>query len=115
VLKKSRIPKKWKWVGDLFVDTAPDHAEKLCTVTLSDSTDPLQNGLRFSIMLSSVDSVRIKKRLNVCELDAVLYACGPVQQLAKVGAEDASDADRLNHLMIYMNLQQQVRWSFVRR
>jgi hypothetical protein len=108
VLRKSRIPKKWKWVGDLFVDTAPNHAEKLCAVTLSDSTDPLQNGLRFSIMLPSVDSLRIKKRLHVCELDAVLYACGPVQQLAKVSAEDASCADRLNHLMIYMNLQQQV-------
>jgi len=107
--RKSRIPKKWKWVGDLFVDTAPEYAEKLCTVTLSDSTDPLQNGLRFSIMLSLVDSVRITKRLNVGELDAVLYACGPVQQLAKLSAEDTSCADKLNHLMIYMNLQQQVR------
>jgi len=107
--RKTRIPKKWKWVGDLFIDTALDHAEILCTVTLSDSTDPPQNGLRFSIMLSSMDSIRIQSRLNVGELDMMLSACGPVQQLAKLSAESTSYEQRLNHVVTYMDLHQQVR------
>jgi hypothetical protein len=111
---KTRIPKKWKWVGDLFLDTAPDLVEKLCTVVLSDPTDAPQNGLRFSIMFASVDSLRIKRRLCVAELDTMLSACGPVQQLAKLGAESISHEHTLNHVVTFMDRQRQVGQRSVR-
>ena len=110
---KTRIPKKWKWVGDLFLDTAPDHAEKLCSVTLSDPTDAPQNGFRLSIMFSSMDSLQIKRRICIGELDAMLSACGPVQQLAKLGPENISHEHTLNHVATYMDRQQQVSQHFV--
>ena len=105
---KIRIPKKWKWVGDLFMDTAPDYAEMLCTVALTDPTDAPQNGLRLSIALSSVDSIRMKKCLHVGELDALLSACGPIQQLAKLGAENISCEHRLKSVVTFMDSHRQV-------
>jgi hypothetical protein len=105
---KTRIPKKWKWVGDLFLDTSPDHTEKICSVVLSDPTDAPHNSLRFSIVLASVDSLRIKKRLHIGDLCAMLSACGPVQQLVKLGAESTSHEHTLNHMVAFMDRHQQV-------
>jgi hypothetical protein len=93
------------------MDTAPNHAEKLCAVTLSDPTDPPQNGLRLSIMFSSVDSLRMKRRLYVGELDVMLSACGPVLQMAKLGVENLSYEHRLNSVMTFMDTHQQVSQS----
>jgi|ERR1700691_2515615 len=95
------------------MDTAIDHAEKLCTVALSDPTDAPQNGLRFSFVFSSMDSVRIKKRLHVGDLDAMLSACGPVQQLAKVRAENISYEHTLNSVATFMDQHQQVGQPYV--
>ena len=113
MLMKIRIPKKWKWVGDLFIDTAPDRAEKICTVALSDATDVPQNGLRFSIIFTSVESIRIKKRLNIEELDTMLSACGPVLQLAKLRADNVHYEHTLNTVETFMDTHHQVGQPYV--
>lgn len=103
-----RIPKKWKWTGDLFLNNTPDHAEKLCTVVLSDATDSSPDSLRFSILFASMDSIRFTKLLNVGDLAAVLPACKPTQQLAKLRADSNSDADTIRSLATFMDKNRQV-------
>lgn len=107
-MKETRIPKKWKWTGDLFIDTG-DHAERVCSVILSDATDPTQTtGLRLSFIFSSLDSIRFDKLLNVPDLDCILPASGPVQQLARISAESSKDDTSINNLATVMEKMQQV-------
>ncbi|KAI0936045.1 hypothetical protein AcV5_004288 [Taiwanofungus camphoratus] len=97
-----RIPKKWKWLGELFINVDSDRAEHLCNVSLFDPTDPRPNGLRFSICLNSVDSMRFNELHNIADLHLILGACAPVQQFAKLGPQGDADADAIRTLMAYM-------------
>ena len=98
----SRIPKKWKWAGDIFVDVNPDRAERLCSATLSEPSDPRPGGLRLSILLGSVDSLRLAKLYNVHDLYLLLRACDTVQQFAKFGPQSDADADAMKTLTAHM-------------
>lgn len=103
-----RIPKKWKWAGELFINTTPGSGQKLCNVVLSDTTEPPQNGLRLSFLCASMDSIRFKKLLATSELDAVLPACNRLQQLAKLGPESGGDETAFNTLLAFMDRQRKV-------
>ncbi|KAH9947673.1 hypothetical protein B0H21DRAFT_316591 [Amylocystis lapponica] len=88
----ARIPKRWKWMGDLYIDVSPERAERICTAVLSDPSEPRPNGLRFSICLDSVDSLRLAKLYNVHDVFMLLRACDPVQQFAMLGSQTDDDA-----------------------
>lgn len=112
-IMESRIPKKWKWSGDLFMNTTPDNAEKLCTVVLSDATDSPLDNLRFSVLFSSMDSIRFTRLLNVGDLAAIQPSCKPVQQLAKLVAENSSDEHVVGSLATFMDKNRQVGSLFL--
>jgi hypothetical protein len=99
-----RIPKKWKWCGELFISTA---AEPVCTVTITDTTDHLPEGLRFSVLFSSIDSIRLQKLYSTFEVGWILRACTPIQQLGKLAAESYSDEQK--HLTKFLTKEQKVR------
>lgn len=105
-----KIPKKWKWEGDLFVDFVKNKAEKVCEVTIRDATDSRDNGARMSFMMAQTDSIRIQKFYNVTDLAPVFRACGEVQQFAKLEALDNQDSDSqaLHGLFRHMSFQRQV-------
>lgn len=103
-----RIPKKWKWTGELLVDVGPSQTETICTITISEPTDPPENAMRLSILMSSIDTVRMQRRLHMGDLEAILPACGPVQQLAKLGCEDSEGEIALKSLADYMGRKKQV-------
>ncbi|RPD81739.1 hypothetical protein L226DRAFT_541401 [Lentinus tigrinus ALCF2SS1-7] len=96
-----RIQKKWKWTGDLFMDVSREKAERVCSVLLSDSTDPLPNGLRFSICLTG-DSIRLSALFHLASLPNFLLASTRVQQFAKVGPAEETDADAIKQIGVYM-------------
>lgn len=96
-----RIPKKWKWTGEVFVEVEAGKAQRLCNVTMSDATDPRPNGLRFSICLTT-DSIRLQKIYGVADFYMVMQACSPVQQFAKVGPQDDGDAEALKAFTSYL-------------
>lgn len=104
-----RIPKKWKWSGELFLDVTRDSAERLCNVTLTDSTDHLAEGLRFSVLFSSMDSVRLKRMHGIVDVEWLLQACTTVQQLAKMIPQNEKDTDSLAVLAKHMAKKQTVR------
>jgi hypothetical protein len=95
------------------MNTTPDSAEKLCTVVLSDATDSPLDNLRFSVLFSSVDSIRFTKLLNVGDLAAIQPSCKTVQQLAKLRAENTNDEHALSALAIFMDKNRQVRPLFL--
>jgi hypothetical protein len=103
-----RIPKKWKWSGELFVDVARNSAERLCYVTLTDSSDHLAEGLRFSVLFSSMDSLRLKKMHGLVDVEWLLQACSPIQQFAKMIPQDEKDTSSFTSLVKHMAKKQMV-------
>ncbi|KAI0639158.1 hypothetical protein C8Q77DRAFT_1079774 [Trametes polyzona] len=96
-----RIPKKWKWSGEMFMDVSHDRAERVCDITLHDATEPLPNGLRFSICLKG-DSVRLSAFHDIASLPLFLDACARVQQFARVAPQEPKDANAVKQIAIYM-------------
>ncbi|KAG2155419.1 hypothetical protein DEU56DRAFT_305769 [Suillus clintonianus] len=103
-----KIPKKWKWEGDLFVDFVKNQAEKVCEVTIKDATDSRDNGARMSFMMAQTDSIRIQKLYNVTDLTPVFRSCGEAQQFAKLEASENQDSQALLGFFGHMSLQRQV-------
>ncbi|KAK7694392.1 hypothetical protein QCA50_001578 [Cerrena zonata] len=98
----SRIPKKWKWSGELYMDTNEDSATKLCNISLTEPTEPRPGGLRINLCLTSTDSLRFKKLHNVWDLSTMLQASEAVQQFCRVIPKESDDADPLKTLHTYM-------------
>lgn len=58
--------------------------------------------------MPSIDTARMQRRLCIPDLDAILPACGPVQQLCQVGCEDGVGQIALKALANYMARDGQV-------
>ncbi|OSD05970.1 hypothetical protein PYCCODRAFT_1065885 [Trametes coccinea BRFM310] len=96
-----RIAKKWRWSGDMYMDVSRERSEKVCGIALHDPTEPLPNGLRFSICLKE-DDIRLSAFRELSELPIFLEACQRVQQFAKVGPRGDEDGDAVKQLGVYM-------------
>lgn len=108
----NRIPKKWKWSGDMFISTGAESAEPCCRVILAEPTDPRRpDGLKFDFCFKAMDSMRITKLYRASHLSVVLPAFMPAQQLALVQGEDASETKKLEDLARYMAMQELVRFT----
>ena len=90
------------------MNTTADHAEQLCAVNLSDSTDAPQNGQGFSIYFSTMDSIRFTKLINAGDLGAIMPACGSVLQLAKLRADGSRDEAAFSSLSSFMEKNRHV-------
>jgi hypothetical protein len=90
------------------MDVTREKSARLCNVTLSDATEHPAEGLRLSVIFSSMNSIGFSRLHDISDLDMVLRACKPVHQLAKLGPQDGSDADALKTLVRYMDKRQQV-------
>lgn len=86
----SRIPKKWKWSGDLFIGTSENKTELLCAVTIA---DPSGTGItsHINLLLSSLDSLRISKLYPIMDLHPLLRACGKPQYFGRLESNEPSD------------------------
>ncbi|THH16827.1 hypothetical protein EW146_g3874 [Bondarzewia mesenterica] len=112
-----RIPRKFKWIGEIFMNTKKDHAERICNAMLSDLTPGIPNGSRFNYVFNEehpVDSVRLKGLLHMTDLALIRPACSAVAQMAKLGPEDKKDTDAseaLRTLSRYMAPRQLVTYT----
>ncbi|TFY59615.1 hypothetical protein EVJ58_g5677 [Rhodofomes roseus] len=97
-----RIPKKWKWTGEVFIEVEEGRAQRLCNMSLWDATDPRPNGLRFSICLNAVDSIRLGKLHEAADIYMILRSCIQVQQFAKLGPGEDSDDDAVVALAAHL-------------
>lgn len=106
-----RIPKKWKWSGELLVEKELDKAERFCEVALTDATDHLPDGLRLSICFSSVESLRLRRLLDVADIDGLLSACARPQQMAKLGPQSEADTPPFQTLVRYMRKKRKMSYA----
>jgi hypothetical protein len=118
LIVNSSAAQKFKWTGELYMETGLDRAERLCNVMLSEPTDARPLGIKLSDVYNSDASVlRLKKFHDMPDLYILLGACGPVQQCCKFS--HANDVDfhatstlsgwmtrtsQVNHLSIFTNI-----------
>ncbi|KAI0702474.1 hypothetical protein BC835DRAFT_1320860 [Cytidiella melzeri] len=90
---KLSVAKKWNWTGELYMETGPDKADKLCNVCLSEPTEPRPLGLTMNIIYNSeVSILRLKKFHDIPDLYMLLRACAPLQQCCRVSNAAGGDA-----------------------
>lgn len=102
----SRIPKKWKWSGDLLISTS-DRAELLCNVTIKNPTGS-GDGSPISMLMAQMDVLQMSKLYHVSELWPFLQACGKPQYFAQLESTEAQDQVLIQGLIHYMTHQQHV-------
>lgn len=102
--RKTTIPRKFKWSGELRINTEKDHKERLCNVTLSDITDGSFARLRFSICFTpTVSFLLLEKLFSLGELQYLRPALTPVAEIAKLGPDTPSDEKLLGPLFHHMS------------
>ncbi|KAA1468561.1 hypothetical protein DENSPDRAFT_474387 [Dentipellis sp. KUC8613] len=101
-LPTGKIPKKFRWTGDMFYNTSSDHGERLCAVTITEPHELVPNALRISIVVNSRDSLRFEKLLPVSFLRVLRPACAPVTEIAKFGPSADEDKEAFDTLLKYM-------------
>ena len=79
-------------------------AERICDITLLQSTTPRPNGLRLSICLpAEASTLRLENFYDLANVYKLLRACAPVQQFCKVSPKSAAtDQSNLEALSAYM-------------
>ncbi|KAF8559316.1 hypothetical protein OG21DRAFT_1493233 [Imleria badia] len=85
-----KIPKKWKWSGDLFISTSENKTELLCAVTIADPSGT-SNTSHINLLLSSLDSLRISKLYSIMDLSPILRACGKPQYFGTLESNEPSE------------------------
>ncbi|KAH9043764.1 hypothetical protein EDB85DRAFT_2080724 [Lactarius pseudohatsudake] len=114
ILKNTHIPRKYKWNGELCINTEKGHKERVCNVSLSDPSEGSMERLRFSICFnSSVSSLLLEKLFSLAELQCLRPALTPVAEVAKLGPEGEADTQPLNTLFIHMSSRKLVSCSTI--
>ena len=90
------------------MDVRRDRAERMCEIMLSEPTEPIPGGLRFSICLTG-ENIRLSAFYDLSSLHLFLLASARAQQFAKLTPAGDKDADAVKQLGAFMK-----RRSFVR-
>ncbi|KAI9572746.1 hypothetical protein HD554DRAFT_2285215, partial [Boletus coccyginus] len=85
-----RIPKKWKWSGDLFISTSEKKTELLCAVTIADPSGTSITS-HINLLLSSLNSLRILKLYPIMDLSPLLRACGKPQFFGRLESNEPGE------------------------
>ena len=102
--RKTSIPRKFKWSGELRINTEKGQKERLCNVTLSDVTDGSTARLRFTICFGpSVSLLLLEKLFSLAELQSLRPALTPVTETARLGPDTPADEKLLTPLFLYMS------------
>lgn len=104
----NRIAKNWS--GELFINVSANKAQSLCSVTLADTTKHLPEGLRFNILLSSLNSLRLKKCYYANYWTVLKRAYKPqVQQIGRLKPLKDVDAAALKAFASHLKRKDMVR------
>lgn len=93
----SRIPKKWKWSGDLFITTSESKTELLCAVNITDPSGT-SNTSHINLLLSLLDSLRISKLHSIMDLSPLIRACGKSQYFGILESNEPSEEPLIHGL-----------------
>ncbi|THH32342.1 hypothetical protein EUX98_g1848 [Antrodiella citrinella] len=102
IVPVARIQKKFKWEGELHVESDADSSRHLCNITLNEASDPRPLGLQLKICLMETQSLRCKRLHDVSDIYLVLRACAAVTQFCKLVPQESGDTPALKLLEDYM-------------
>ncbi|KIK98503.1 hypothetical protein PAXRUDRAFT_674090 [Paxillus rubicundulus Ve08.2h10] len=85
-----KIPKKWKWTGELFISSSENKTELLCLVTIADPTG-MSNSSHISLLMSAQDSIRIPRLHPIMDLSPIIRACGTPQYFGQLNSNEPGD------------------------
>lgn len=85
-----RIPKKWSWTGDLFLDQ--EDGRELCyhvsLIEAVDAKNATSESLKLSYCFTSAESFRVTRLHSISNMDAIMLGCQNPSQFAKMTAKD---------------------------
>lgn len=114
ILKNTHIPRKYKWNGELCINTEKGHKERVCNISLSEASEGSRDHLHFSICFnSSVNVLLLEKLFSLAELQCLRPALKPVAEVAKLGPEGEADTQPLGSLFLHMSSRKLVSCSTV--
>ncbi|TFK40949.1 hypothetical protein BDQ12DRAFT_678640 [Crucibulum laeve] len=102
-----RIPKKWKWSGPLHLHHT-GATKMLCNVAFYDLSEPRPMGLRFPVVINSMEKLELLSFHNAADMGTFLSACRCSDQVARLGPKDAQDVSLIETLIKYMDKHQKV-------
>lgn len=100
----------WTWSGRVYIDAAGARSEPLCDVTFLDATE--NAGMRFSIVMAAMDHLDFPSFHDVIDLEAILRACKPPLQYARLAPQEAKDEKAMIIFAKYMVKKQKVCFKF---
>ncbi|KIJ05620.1 hypothetical protein PAXINDRAFT_103699, partial [Paxillus involutus ATCC 200175] len=103
-LAMPKIPKKWKWIGELFISSSGNKAELLCLVTIADPTG-MSNSSHISLLMSAQDSIWISKLHPIMDLSSIIRACGTPQYFGQLDSNEPGDEVLIQGLKHHMTNQ----------
>ncbi|KAI6045045.1 hypothetical protein EDC04DRAFT_3137369 [Pisolithus marmoratus] len=101
-----RIPKKWKWSGDLFISTS-DRVELLCNVTIKNPTSSGDSS-SINMLMSQMDMLQMSKLYHISELWPLFRACSKPQYFAQLESTEPQDQVLIQGLMHHMTHHQHI-------
>ena len=87
----------WKWTGGLLLVSAGS-TQKLCDISISDSTNVAEVGFRLDMLMNSEPSLEIRKVYDRFEIKSIVRALKKVDQVAKITYK--AEKDRSAFIML---------------
>ncbi|EKM60867.1 uncharacterized protein PHACADRAFT_204012 [Phanerochaete carnosa HHB-10118-sp] len=116
-LPQTRIPKKWQWGGELYMETARNRAipaARLCNISLSEPTEPRPGGIRLNLCCTAeISTLRLEKLHDITDVYLLLRACAPIQQHCKVSHRAIEDEATFNAFATYLSRRRQFTYARV--
>ena len=99
-----RIPKKFRWTGEVFIKTGQDVAKPLCKVDMTEATEAAPQAMQLNVFFNDrLRSIELEKLLTIRELRReFLPACQKPSQIARLVPAESEDAEALESLQRYM-------------
>ncbi|KAI0034937.1 hypothetical protein K488DRAFT_44475 [Vararia minispora EC-137] len=110
-----RIPKKFRWTGEVCIKTGRDSAKPLCKVDITEATEAASQVIRLNTFFNEEHhSIKLEKLLTIRELRTeFLPACQKPSQIARVVPAGSDDMEALESLRQYMTERELVSYTIL--
>ncbi|KAJ3569281.1 hypothetical protein NP233_g5152 [Leucocoprinus birnbaumii] len=103
-----KIPKKWKWEGQLFILKDDDKEELVGSVVCTNITTPKPRGQRIHLTFDAMSRLDFISFHDLSDIPIFLQACKTPDQFATLSGQDGESQSHLKVLVNYMAKHEQV-------
>ncbi|KAF9454912.1 hypothetical protein P691DRAFT_691049 [Macrolepiota fuliginosa MF-IS2] len=103
-----KIPKKWKWEGQLFVLRSSDEEELVGAVVCTNITNPKPRGMRIPLTFDNMNRLNFISFHDLSDVPNFLVACKSPDQFATLSALDGGSLGHFKVIVDYMAKHEKV-------